>query len=256
MNKGYATSETSQTSSVADLEDDRTPERNFRNDNNCFICNKSLTGLLSHRHHCRFCGKTVCNKHSSNRRVKLGRDKPSRICDQCNEGALQEEVKDDILKEVNTVRQKILELKAENEALAKENSDRSLRIKNVDSEFENAEQTHKAQMEELSLRTAEEDGRGNKLRMTVDSMQKLIDESNRLERELNSQYQVSVVELERLQREIKASKQEKEEVAEQLGFLNTRLKSGVSINDVLPILCQNCKRKVDPTNSERLVAGP
>mmetsp|Transcript_32251 Transcript_32251/g.55751 ORF Transcript_32251/g.55751 Transcript_32251/m.55751 type:complete len:142 (+) Transcript_32251:351-776(+) len=140
--------------------------------------------------------------------------------------------------------------------LAKENNDRSLRIKNVDFEFESAESAHKSTMQELTSRITEEDSRGNKLRVTVDSMQKLIDESNRIERELNSQYQESVMELERLQSEIKSAKQEKEEIAEQLGFLNTKLKQGVSINDVVPLLCQSCKRKVDPSNADRLVAGP
>jgi DNA repair exonuclease SbcCD ATPase subunit len=255
MSKPYAASETSQASSVADLDDERDSEVGFRNDSNCFICNKSLTGLMTQRHHCRFCGNTVCGKHSSNKRKKQGRDKPSRICDRCNEEVLQEEVKDDILKEVNTVRKKILDLKTENELLAKENNDRSLRIKNIDYEFDSVETAHKAQMAALADKIAEEDQRGSKLRTTVESMQRLIDESNELERKLNAQYLASEAEVEKLRSEIKVAKQEKDEISEQLGYLNTRLKTGVSISEVLPILCVTCRRKVDGS-SERLVAGP
>jgi hypothetical protein len=170
MSKAYAASEVSHASSVADLEDERDLEVGFRNDNNCFNCNKSLTGIMSHRHHCRFCGNTVCGKHSSNKRKKLGRDQPSRICDRCNEGALQEEVKDNILKEVNTVRRKILDLKTENKLLAKENNDCSLSIKNTDYEFDSVETAHMTQMAALADKIAKEDQRGSKLRSTFESM--------------------------------------------------------------------------------------
>eukprot|EP01095_Lingulamoeba_sp_RSL-Kostka_P017069 TRINITY_DN865_c3_g2_i1.p1 TRINITY_DN865_c3_g2~~TRINITY_DN865_c3_g2_i1.p1 ORF type:complete len:100 (-),score=12.05 TRINITY_DN865_c3_g2_i1:113-412(-) len=50
----------------------------------CFICSVEF-GFITRKHHCRNCGKIICNKCSSKRRrlPQFGITEPVRVCDSC-----------------------------------------------------------------------------------------------------------------------------------------------------------------------------
>lgn len=55
------------------------------NGKRCKLCSKQF-GLFSRKHHCRHCGRLVCENCSSQRLVislESMRDKPKRVCDGC-----------------------------------------------------------------------------------------------------------------------------------------------------------------------------
>mmetsp|Transcript_5342 Transcript_5342/g.8418 ORF Transcript_5342/g.8418 Transcript_5342/m.8418 type:complete len:177 (+) Transcript_5342:102-632(+) len=54
--------------------------------NGCMVhgCNVRFS-IFVRRHHCRHCGKVVCNTHSQGRVQVQGYKKPQRICDNCYE---------------------------------------------------------------------------------------------------------------------------------------------------------------------------
>ena len=49
---------------------------------NCEICGKSFS-LFRRRHHCRACGVSVCNSHSTKRMLVSGYNRKVRVCDTC-----------------------------------------------------------------------------------------------------------------------------------------------------------------------------
>eukprot|EP00003_Mantamonas_plastica_P006507 TRINITY_DN15316_c0_g1_i1.p1 TRINITY_DN15316_c0_g1~~TRINITY_DN15316_c0_g1_i1.p1 ORF type:complete len:361 (-),score=118.43 TRINITY_DN15316_c0_g1_i1:28-1110(-) len=51
----------------------------------CQVCNKAKFTLVRRRHHCRSCGKVVCDNCSKNRvqLPNLNSEKPQRVCDNC-----------------------------------------------------------------------------------------------------------------------------------------------------------------------------
>ncbi|KAJ7563374.1 hypothetical protein O6H91_03G107600 [Diphasiastrum complanatum] len=56
----------------------------FQEAAHCAVCNCSF-GTFRRRHHCRCCGKSFCNEHSSNQMdlPQFGLHSPVRVCDQC-----------------------------------------------------------------------------------------------------------------------------------------------------------------------------
>ena len=51
----------------------------------CRTCARPF-GLLRRKHHCRACGKIVCDACSRGRRVVAGSANPKRVCDACSAG--------------------------------------------------------------------------------------------------------------------------------------------------------------------------
>lgn len=51
----------------------------------CAICIDKVFSIVSFRHHCRFCGRSVCHEHSPHRRCiyRFGIVQPVRVCSQC-----------------------------------------------------------------------------------------------------------------------------------------------------------------------------
>ncbi|XP_072896254.1 zinc finger FYVE domain-containing protein 26 isoform X1 [Hemitrygon akajei] len=50
----------------------------------CLVCCKERFTMFNRRHHCRRCGRVVCQSCSTNRmEIKSCREKPVRVCDQC-----------------------------------------------------------------------------------------------------------------------------------------------------------------------------
>ncbi len=61
--------------------------------NACTLCESAFHPLLRRRHHCRLCGRLVCDACSKTRRVPRGGAKPERACDRCaqdEEDAMEE----------------------------------------------------------------------------------------------------------------------------------------------------------------------
>ena len=57
----------------------------FNEQSFCAICIDKMFSIISFRHHCRFCGRSVCHEHSPHRRCiyRFGIVQPVRVCSQC-----------------------------------------------------------------------------------------------------------------------------------------------------------------------------
>jgi len=71
----------------------------------CWICDKHLTKLLGRRrHHCRWCGRTVCKKHALNKRELEGQSKSLRICNVCHKDLVNQSHNAGLLSELAALR--------------------------------------------------------------------------------------------------------------------------------------------------------
>ena len=71
-------------------------------DNQCKLCNRKFSKLKGlARHHCRFCGASVCDSHSTKRRDHPDLSKPVRICDLCEKNILGHNLKQELQLEVS-----------------------------------------------------------------------------------------------------------------------------------------------------------
>jgi len=65
----------------------RSPPPTFQEAETCRACDRKIGTMFSHRHHCRRCGQTFCDKHTKQRHLipALGyTDKAVRCCDNCS----------------------------------------------------------------------------------------------------------------------------------------------------------------------------
>ena len=57
-----------------------------KGDGKCYICGNKFGNIFGREHHCRSCGKVVCNKHSKNKQriYKFPIEMKLKICDICS----------------------------------------------------------------------------------------------------------------------------------------------------------------------------
>ena len=91
----------------------------FKQGSKCVVCSKKFT-LTSRRHHCRFCGESVCDMHSMKRRNKAGEAEKVRICDTCDKEFIKEEVRKEVEEEVMKLEKQVMHAREVNEKLYKE----------------------------------------------------------------------------------------------------------------------------------------
>ena len=93
--------------------EDNLDSASWRKEDNCFICHCKFSALKSKRHHCRFCGNSVCNDHSLARRSHVESSVLERICDKCDYARIGGEYKASLLKEIDEKRGRCHRLKEE-----------------------------------------------------------------------------------------------------------------------------------------------
>jgi hypothetical protein len=73
-------------------------------DNKCSICQKKFG--LGARHHCRYCGNSVCGKHSFIKMLAESTEK-TRICENCDIEIIKNEIRSEIQEELARIQDNI-----------------------------------------------------------------------------------------------------------------------------------------------------
>ena len=74
-------------------------EKDWKNTEDCEICYKPFSGIFAYRHHCRRCGKCVCEECSTKKRRLSKKDTNFyRICENCDIYFAHKKVEDDLIK--------------------------------------------------------------------------------------------------------------------------------------------------------------
>jgi DNA repair exonuclease SbcCD ATPase subunit len=210
---------------------------------NCWICQTKFSMMKGiYRHHCRFCGNSVCADHSARKRRRG--DEAQRICDKCFQDFAREEVKKEIQSKVSSLHRDLDAVRGDNERLLDVNSRKRTEFKQLENDLSVLEREHRQAVLDLKREIEEEIQRGERARDSVETLRKTLEDTNRSEQELDSKGKEAEREAKRVQNEIEAVKQEKKDLTDQIEYLNDQMRGGVPFSAVKELLCANCLGKL------------
>ena len=83
----------------------------YKKDKTCLVCKKSFSMMgAMKKHYCKFCFHGVCAGCSKHRAPDIT-NKNVRICDSCYQRAIQDQVRDNLQKDLDKVNKELEELK-------------------------------------------------------------------------------------------------------------------------------------------------
>ena len=213
-----------------------------KRDKKCFICNKKFG--LGKKYSCFKCENFVCAKHSMKVKESESLEEKKRICDICDMEIIRLEIKKEILDELSKLKQNIDLAKESYEKVENTRIEKNKIGKELEEEILKTEKTQKAKEEELQSRINEETVRTEKANESIDNAKRDIEELYRKEKEINSTCVEKEGENERIKAEVQKLKEKKTEMLAQIEHLTGKLKGSLPKDQVLALVCEGCKRKV------------
>ncbi|CAG9327419.1 unnamed protein product [Blepharisma stoltei] len=221
-------------------------DHDWKLDNKCFICDRKFN-LTIRRHHCRFCGNSVCDDHSMKRRQYENLPKKQRICDNCNRELIREEIKKEIEEEIAKLQSEVQHQKEMNERLLKEHTEKTQKISQLESDLTKAERIQREKEQSMQEKLNEVLERGEKSKNLVEDLRKSLDVSHNNEQEISNQVHEGEKQLEKYRIESENLRDRKEELASQIEHLTNRIKSSLPLSEVREAMCNRCKTRLDQT---------
>ena len=218
----------------------------FKQGSKCVVCSKKFT-LTSRRHHCRFCGESVCDMHSMKRRNKAGEAEKVRICDTCDKEFIKEEVRKEVEEEVMKLEKQVMHAREVNEKLYKEHYEKTAKVNQLELELTKAERLQKQKELALQEKLAEEQNKGNKARNLVDELRKSLENSRDCEKEMIEKCSSTEKQLEKLRNQTESLRERRTELVGQIEHLTSRLKGSLPLEQVREIMCPRCKKRLNQT---------
>jgi DNA repair exonuclease SbcCD ATPase subunit len=218
----------------------------FKQASKCGVCSKKFT-LTSRRHHCRFCGESVCDQHSMKRRNKQGETEKLRICDNCDKEFIREEVRKEVEDEVSKLEIQVIRAREANDKLYKEHYEKTLEASRLELELTKAERLQKQKEQALHDKLMEEQDKGNNARKLVDELTKSLENSRDSEKEMIEKCTSTEKQLENLKNQTESLRERRTELIGQIEHLTSRLKGSLPLDKVREIMCPRCLTRLNQT---------
>jgi chromosome segregation ATPase len=186
------------------------------------------------------------------RYVREGKDKKLRICDRCDKKHIKQDLQENILNEINEIKDKIEIASETNSRLFNEKFDRTSRIHALEAAISKAEKEAKRKEEDLENRLKEEIDSNLKAKGRIDDYLKRLEEMKSTENELSekiSEEHLKLINLkaEKSQLDSKRLKLESEE-----SDLRSKDNDLISIETLKKSACSLCKRKLESLSGARM----
>ncbi len=218
--------------------------KEWKKDKNCYICNRKFS-MNKRRHHCRFCGNSVCDEHSLKRRALLGSKDLFRICDSCERSIQTEEVKKEIQEQLDRLESQLFQVRDSNERLMRDNIEKIESINQLEIELKKLEKEQRDKEEQLSASLRAEQDKSAKAKALVQQLQKEFEESQTVNEETSEKCRCLEDEIYRLRSQMDEVKDKKDELASQLTNMETKLKTSLPIQELDPTLCPRCRKRIN-----------
>lgn len=241
----------SSTSSICRLGSMVGTEEDFKENKTCHICSRKFT-LTMRRHHCRDCKESVCDEHSVIRYIRETKSKKLRICDKCDKKLIKEELQENILNEINSIKLQIELASEANSRLYNEKFDRTSRIHNLEMRIAQAEKEAKRKEEDLENRLKEEIDSNSKAKARIDDYLKRLEEMKSTESELSEKILAESSKLLNLKAEKINLDTNKARLEQQELDLNQKVKDLVALDTLKQAVCSDCKPKLQSLERPRM----
>ena len=213
----------------------------WKQENKCFVCKKKFG--LGKRHHCRYCGNSVCSRHSS--KVKRPESEEMlRICDICDAELIRQEIRLEIQQELDKLQENISIARESYDKVEAERIEKTEMAAKLQEELTANERLQRKLEKELMDKLNAVISRGTRASGAVDDIKKELDASHVAESEMNEKRVENEAKTDRLKEEILELKGKKIDLMAQLEHLSYKLKGSLELDQVLPLLCDKCKHRV------------
>ena len=230
------------------------PNLEWKQDNKCYVCLKKF-GLGS-RHHCRYCGNSVCKKHSMVKQIEDVQEK-TRICDNCDVELIKNKIRSDILEEIAALRDNIEITKESLNKAEAERYEKNQKVLEIEEELMKAEKEFRKREEELQSKLAEEQAKSQQNNDFLDCITKNLDLSHKNENEMTHKFMDIEKKTEDFRNEAVKQKQIKTELFAQLEHDNNKIKNSLPIDVVKASLCDKCRQRITvngPSNDDSVIS--
>lgn len=203
------------------------------------------------KRYCAVCRKPVCKKHFLKRKVHPESDKPTRICEDCCEGQVRLEGKNDLEQQKQRLLAEIDNAKSETSQLDKRIEEaKTLKQRLIDQIQKVKEQTERRDSE-LQAKLKKVVADGDIVRQEIDAQQSVLNECNAKEREMNEKSAGMEKELDSLRKEAITLRDEKADLLRTLQDIDQKEKSSIPLAHLKAIACPVCKKRLDDTYRPR-----
>ncbi|OMJ89032.1 hypothetical protein SteCoe_8851 [Stentor coeruleus] len=210
-------------------------------DNKCFICQKKFG--LGARHHCRYCGNSVCGKHSFVKMLTDSTEK-TRICENCDIEIIKDEIRSEIQEELAKIQDNIDITKENYEKLDQERQEQTKIATGIEEDMLSAEKDFREKEQNLVNKLNEEQNKGQKSHEITEQIQRALAESNENEKKTNSICGELESKIEKLKNEILNIRTNNTELKTHLENSKKKLIGSLSAEKIANSLCDMCKLRV------------
>lgn len=221
----------------------------------CNVCGEKFGRVSNKPKRCAVCDQLVCDEHSLRRRELPNLPKPQRVCDDCDKTMILDEIRKEMEAEMTTLKEEIRNAEQENERRARENCEKATKLNNLEHEIAKAEKMHKQTEQSLVDRLQEEQQKGEKARLTIEKLQRDLDESHKSESLMSGRCKEVDQQMEALSAEAQTLRTRREDLTKHLQELEAKVASSVALSQLKSVSCGNCRARLDSMYKPRKGQG-
>lgn len=210
----------------------------------CFICSRKFAALGLHRHHCRFCGISVCDIHSSKRRPNPTGLGLVRVCDACDTAIVGHEVQEEYRMKLFELKERLRMTRSRLERRVIETEEIAGRMQELDQEKQCISTQYSTRERDLEGRVNGEERVGKTYIKVLSSLQQAASQSSSAESLSSSAIAEKTAELTALQEEVQFLRGEVTEGNKRAETLYSQASGRVDKLKLGEMLCEACHRLV------------
>ena len=214
-------------------------------DAQCSICSRKFSKIKGlSRHHCRFCGKSVCDTHSSKRRTHTELNRPVRICDLCEKNYVGHDLKQELNIELSKLRAQFENISEELQRRCTESSEKDRQIAAVEKKLADDERTANIKGKKLAETVMEEQSRNQRQQGIIDNMTMAVKEANDSEKIAAEKHGKCAAAMESVRNDIEHIHREIKELDDRVDASFFKMKYRIPQQVVTRVLCDHCQTKL------------
>ena len=213
-------------------------------DTQCKICNRKFSKLKGlSRHHCRFCGSSVCDSHSTKRRDHPEVNKQVRICDLCEKNIVGHNLKQEMQLEESKREAQLDGLSEELKRREAEQSEKEKQIARIRQRLEESAKVATVKENKLTESLMEQQSRNLRQQGIIDNLSGALHEVTESEKITSEKLARSSAVLESLRTDLEHLHSDIKELDDRVDGSFFKMKYRIPVQVVSKVLCEACQSR-------------
>ena len=213
-------------------------------DNQCKLCNRKFSKLKGlARHHCRFCGVSVCDSHSTKRRDHPELNKLVRICDLCEKNIVGHNLKQELQLEVSKREAQLDGLQEEIKRREGEKTDKEKQIARIRLRVEEDAKAATLKENKLTESLMEQQSRNQRQQGIIDNLSGALHEVSESEKITSEKLARSSAALDSLKTDLEHMQKDIKELDDSVDGSFFKMRYRIPTQVVSKVFCEACQNR-------------